>query len=156
MINFYQKRQLFQKIFACLFKTNRNKNTYCIIRVKKIKNEFLVYVGGNSEFVGDNLVFRRGFIKRCKKTNKAHIALFCENISAFACIRCKIMILSQSNIDLPSWSSGSRRRPLTAETRVRFPMGVPNEKTYPCDMFFSFHTKFRESNGRISSQSCEL
>ena len=35
-------------------------------------------------------------------------------------------------------------------------MGIPNKKTYLCDMFFSFHTKFRESNGRISAQSGEL
>lgn len=74
----------------------------------------------------------------------------------FTCIRCQIMILSQSNIDLPSWSSGSRRRPLTAETRVRFPMGVPNVKTHLNDVFFSFQIILRESNGRISTQSCEL
>ena len=66
------------------------------------------------------------------------------------------MLLSQSNIDLPSWSSGSRRRPLTAETRVRFPMGVPNVKTHLNDVFFSFQIILRESNGRISAQSCEL
>ena len=66
------------------------------------------------------------------------------------------MLLSQSNIDLPSWSSGSRRRPLTAETRVRFPMGVPNVKTHLNDVFFSFQIILRESNGRISTQSCEL
>ena len=51
-----------------------------------------------------------------------------RKLSIFACVCTKIMILSQSNIDLPSWSSGSRRRPLTAETRVRFPMGVPNKR----------------------------
>ena len=51
-----------------------------------------------------------------------------RKLSIFACVCTKIMLLSQSNIDLPSWSSGSRRRPLTAETRVRFPMGVPNKR----------------------------
>ena len=51
------------------------------------------------------------------------------------------MLLSQSNSDLPSWSSGSRRRPLTAETRVRFPMGVPNEKAHLNDVLFRFYKR---------------
>lgn len=57
------------------------------------------------------------------------------------------MLLSQSNIDLPSWSSGSRRRPLTAETRVRFPMGVPNVKTHLNDVLFSFQINFGNRTG---------
>ena len=36
-------------------------------------------------------------------------------------------IITMLKFNLPSWSSGSRRRPLTAETRVRFPMGVPKQ-----------------------------
>ena len=66
------------------------------------------------------------------------------------------MILSQSNIDLPSWSSGSRRRPLTAETRVRFPMGVPNVKTHLNDVFFRFKSSLGNRTGGLSAQSCEL
>ena len=38
----------------------------------------------------------------------------------------------------------------------RFPMGVPNVKTHLNDVFFSFQIILRESNGRISAQSCEL
>ena len=57
------------------------------------------------------------------------------------------MLLSQSNIDLPSWSSGSRRRPLTAETRVRFPMGVPNVKTHLNDVFFRFKSSLGNRTG---------
>ncbi len=110
-----------------------------------------------ASLLGITLFFGGGVIKHYKKTNKAHTTLFCENISAFACIRCKIMILSQSNIDLPSWSSGSRRRPLTAETRVRFPMGVPNEKTYPCDMFFHFTQNLGNRTGGLAHNpvNCE-
>ena len=87
--------------------------------------------------------------------NKTLLSIFWQNILIFACVRAWFMLLSQSNIDLPSWSSGSRRRPLTAETRVRFPMGVPNKNT-SLRCVFLFQVKFRESNGRISAQSSEL